>query len=479
MKQHNSIVSAILPGTLIDSISFPYATKRTMPVLILIGTLMHSCLFAQFGNALHFNGSTGYVSANVLSFALDNPPAMSMEAWCYVTSDVSYPVILAFNTTSGTSSNRNMIEFYNTQFDYFDQSVGSKYSSSFSMNEWHHVAAVFTSEAINNAFFYVDGVLQSTFTTSVRPDPSVVTGEFSIGQEWDGGTPTQLFAGYIDEVRIWNRALTQSEIQSSMVSEIPVNSLGLVAYYKMTDGSGSTLTDNTGNGNTGALVGGVSFASPPAPLPIEMMSFTATVRSAAVELLWSTATERDNSGFEIERSVVTTASQLHPPHVQGGQWTTVGFIEGSGTSYAPKEYSFTDKDISSGTYFYRLKQLDRDGKYEYSKEISAEVTEQMPHGMLLMQNYPNPFNPITTIEFSIPLLTSWFSTSKKGEFNGEVVTLKVYDMLGKEVATVVNKQLTAGNYSVLFDASQLSSGVYWYILQSGNFMASNKFVLMK
>jgi len=203
-------------------------------------------------------------------------------------------------------------------------------------------------------------------------------------------------------------------------------------------------------------------------LPVELTGFTANFLNNEVHLNWQTATEVNNYGFEIQRTTP------HPPPYQGGGdevgggWKTVGFANGSGNSNSPKEYSFTYKNIKAGTYKYRLKQIDNNGTFEYSDVV--EVSLGVPEKFALEQNYPNPFNPTTKIKYSI---------SDVGASLMKPVTLKVYDVLGEEVKTLVNEQKPAGNYEVEFDASNLSSGVYFYTLTAGDFSATKKLILLK
>jgi Secretion system C-terminal sorting domain len=201
------------------------------------------------------------------------------------------------------------------------------------------------------------------------------------------------------------------------------------------------------------------------PLPVELVSFTARTTGSAVNLSWHTATETNNYGFEIERT-------SHPEHVSpdaiittasASNWTKIGFVEGHGTTNAPQSYSYADNS-ASGKYSYRLKQIDRDGKFEYSKKVEATVVAA-PAIFALSQNYPNPFNPSTVITYSIA--------------SASHVTLRVYDMLGREVATLVNEQLTPGNYTATFNASRLSSGVYFYRLDAGTFSGVKRLSVMK
>ena len=143
----------------------------------------------------------------------------------------------------------------------------------------------------------------------------------------------------------------------------------------------------------------------------------------------------------------------------------MGSVAGSGTSNAPKEYSFTDNYLSAGKYSYRLKQIDRDGKFSYTNEAEA-VIAGVPKVFALDQNYPNPFNPTTKIGFTLQ--------------TSGLTTLKVYDAIGKEVATLVNENLEAGVYhETIFDASKLASGVYFARLQSGGRQLMKKMLMLK
>ena len=184
---------------------------------------------------------------------------------------------------------------------------------------------------------------------------------------------------------------------------------------------------------------------------MELKSFTVTPIDLNVVLTWQTATEVNNYGFEIERSQAKES------------WSKVGFVTGNGNSNSPKEYTFSDQPIKEGQYFYRLKQIDNDGKFEYSKVV--EVNYKLPIQFSLEQNYPNPFNPSTIIKYSVP------KTSK--------VSLKIFDQLGKQVTEVVNEEQAAGNYEIKFNASGLSSGIYFYRLTSGSIISTQKMIFTK
>jgi hypothetical protein len=187
------------------------------------------------------------------------------------------------------------------------------------------------------------------------------------------------------------------------------------------------------------------------PLPVELTSFSATTIGKDVKLSWNTATEINNYGFDVERSVAK------------GEWEKIGFVNGNGNSNSPKNYSFVDDSVTAGTYSYRLKQIDNDGQFEYSKTV--EVNLNAPKKFELSQNYPNPFNPTTTISYNIPEASN--------------VKLTIYNLLGQEIITLVNKFEEAGVHTATFNASELNSGLYIYKLQAGSFNQTRKMTLIK
>ena len=208
--------------------------------------------------------------------------------------------------------------------------------------------------------------------------------------------------------------------------------------------------------NNGPISYFAGLTNPDDPLPVELSSFTASINNQSVELKWNTATEVNNYGFEVER--------LRDSKIAGLQnWEKIGFVKGSGNSNSLKEYSFVDNNSLSGKVDYRLKQIDNDGEFKYSNIV--EVSLSAPTKFSLEQNYPNPFNPGTTIKYSIA----------KDSF----VTMKLYNIVGEEVATLVNEEKPAGYYQIKFDASNLASGVYFYTLSTGNFRETKKLVLLK
>lgn len=212
------------------------------------------------------------------------------------------------------------------------------------------------------------------------------------------------------------------------------------------------------------------------PLPVELKSFTAAIKESNVILNWITSSETNNYGFEIERN--TPLSLLSRGESDGaGVWKSIGFVNGKGTTTKTHSYSFTDKNLDPGKYQYRLKQIDYDGKFKISQTVEAEIST--PNNFVLEQNFPNPFsakgvsasggNPATKIKYTIG--------------SPQFVQLKVYDVLGNEVATLVNEEKLAGSYEVNFSPTAInlpaSSGVYFYQLKAGNFTETKKMVLIR
>jgi len=205
---------------------------------------------------------------------------------------------------------------------------------------------------------------------------------------------------------------------------------------------------------SGASGGGFAYErSTPPPVPVELTEFKATVTDGDVVLNWQTATEVNNYGFSLERK----------SGIENREWEEIGFVNGHGNSNSPKEYSFVDVDNFSGKIQYRLKQIDTDGQFDYSPVVEVTIEEQTDFAV--KQNFPNPFNPSTQIEFNIP--------------NNSNVEVKVFNVLGMEVATLLNEHRQAGVHKVEFDASNLSSGIYFYRVVSGKNSMIRKMVLLR
>jgi len=229
---------------------------------------------------------------------------------------------------------------------------------------------------------------------------------------------------------------------------------------------GASMYDLTGDSNEEILISRqqennglrlfTSIYRPSSIVPVELISFTAIASGNSVLLNWDTANELNNKGFEIERSSVN------------GQWLLVGFVDGNGTTTQQQNYFYKDCNLTSGKYAYRLKQIDYDGSFEYSKEIEVDLFSPLIYS--LEQNYPNPFNPTTTIKFSI------------AEQAG--VTLRVYNILGKEIKTLIEKELTSGEYIIQWNGKDandviLPSGVYFIEMTTGSYHHIIKSIIQK
>ena len=219
--------------------------------------------------------------------------------------------------------------------------------------------------------------------------------------------------------------------------------------------------DVSGSGSRDEIaIDDISFSN---VLPVELSSFSAVIVNEGIKLNWVTETEVNNYGFEIEKT-----SPFPPPYQggggeAGGDWEMIGFVEGHGNSNSPKEYSFIDKNVTGGKYSYRLKQIDNDGKFEYSKVIEIDVGTPLQYE--LSQNYPNPFNPSTIIKFSIPEMGN--------------VKLMVYNILGEVIATLINEVKEAGVHTINYFAPDVTSGIYFYKIEIYNFVAVKKMQLVK
>jgi len=256
------------------------------------------------------------------------------------------------------------------------------------------------------------------------------TGEFvgnTVSGEWTSGDP---------------QPLTTALVDSLLAGKIYVN--------------GHTAANPGGEIRGQVLLVGTSI---PETLPVELTSFSARSDAGNVVLSWTTASETNNLGFEVERAEARS-SEASQDNVQ---FVKLGFVSGAGTSTTPKSYEYLDRSVASGTYYYRLKQVDTDGAFTYSRIV--EVVVSAPAAYALEQNYPNPFNPRTQIRFDL-------------KASGRAA-LVVYNVLGEKIATLVDGMMEAGRHSVHFDASELPAGIYFYKLTTAEFTAVKKMALVK
>ena len=244
---------------------------------------------------------------------------------------------------------------------------------------------------------------------------------------------------------VWSNVFWRVGSSATIYSGTTFNGI-ILANVSITLNTGATLVTAKLLANTGAVTINSTV------LPVELTSFTAALNNSSVELYWNTATEVNNYGFNIER------------RTKSEEWQKIGFVQGHGNSNSPKEYSFVDKNPQVRKLQYRLKQIDFDGAYEYSDVV--EVNYDAPVNFVLDQNYPNPFNPTTNISYEIPVKSN--------------VAIKVYNVLGSEVATLLNEEKLPGRYQVEFKASHLPSGVYFYSINAAEYEPiMKKMILLK
>nr|MBP9095284.1 T9SS type A sorting domain-containing protein [Ignavibacteria bacterium] len=213
--------------------------------------------------------------------------------------------------------------------------------------------------------------------------------------------------------------------------------INMLYYDELLVGSGTGLYSQMGNG----------------ALPVELSTFSSSVSGSNVILNWRTQSELNNAGYDIERKSPST------------EWNRVAFTKGNGTANHEMSYSYTDNNLATGTYSYRLKQIDYNGasKYYY---LTNEVIIGVPGKFSLSQNYPNPFNPVTKINFELPVNSN--------------VKLAVFDVTGRIIAELISGKLyTAGYHTIEFNGSNLSSGVYFYKLTTNENNSIRKMVLVK
>ncbi|MBN8545009.1 MAG: T9SS type A sorting domain-containing protein [Ignavibacteria bacterium] len=438
------------------------------------------------------------------------PEEFTIEAWVYwAGGDPGQRVFDFGNDTSGymyfTPSYGGNPRFAITTSGVSGEQ-GINASAPLAQNTWNHIAITIDTPS-TTARLYINGVLADS-NEALAPRPFNLGATFNnyFGRSQFEADP--YFNGMIDEVRIWSVALNKDTINEwkyrYVTSDHP-NWGNLVSYYKLNETSGTTIVNQIDPVLDGTLFGEPAFtadlgAAPVDrgvakwtsemkdqsvfiaanyntsvwsreegyndgymyllweknglnPLPVELISFTARATAAGITLNWETATEISNAGFEVERKT------------PGSLWQKIAFIEGHYTTNSPKYYSFTDQPSVNGTVFYRLKQIDTDGSFEYSAEIKVE--SGIPQEYSLSANYPNPFNPATTVDYSLPV--------------GGFVSVKLYNSQGREVATIFNESKEAGYHSFTIDAAKysLASGVYFYRISAGNFTMTRKMLLLK
>jgi hypothetical protein len=387
------------------------------------------------------NASTVNIENNFISLALDNAQSINYGIQVYGTGDNTVNIFynsirIAGNHTGGTSTSLGSACIYKN-------STGD--------------TALYVQKnniCINNRTggspIHVAGMIETTSAVEIDYNTYYSTGSGSFHAGW--GT------NYYTNLADYKTAASPNESHSKFYNAQFVSLTDL--HLTGTSNGDTTLagipivgisTDIDGN-NRHISKPYMGADEAPIPLPVELSSFFATVNGNMISLFWTTSSEKNNLGFEVERQF------------NNHEWVKIGFINGNGSSLNSNEYNFADRNLSIGKYSYRIKQVDYSGtfKYFYLNE-SFEIVN--PIEFKLYQNYPNPFNPITNINFNLP------EDSK--------VVLKIYNVIGKEIITFQYEELKVGSHSLQFDASNLPSGIYYYKLSVGSFTAIKAMVLIK
>ncbi len=273
------------------------------------------------------------------------------------------------------------------------------------------------------------------------------SGDLTFGQTYLVVIGYEVVAGSVNDIaRLWINPDLSGLEPSATISGIGIaDDTSIDAFFlRQSPGTPNAFID--------ALRIGTSWIE--APLPVELSTFSAVVIGSSLKLNWRTETEVNNYGFEVERCALSPEYQT---------WDKIGFVNGNGNSNSPKNYTFEDNGLLPGKYSYRLKQIDNDGPFEYSKTIQIDFNS--PKKFELNQNYPNPFNPITTVQFSLP---------ESGN-----ARLTLFNSIGQEVKTLLSEYKESGTHLLNFDGSELSSGLYFYKLESGSFAQTMKMILLK
>jgi hypothetical protein len=384
-----------------------------------------------------FNESSGTSAAD--SAGSNNGTLNNMTDADWVSSTAPFGGGLVDDTTSFTSGTANLGTFSMTTTDAFDAAVNV--TATEILNGPNVLPA--SPDSLDDRYWVVN-VFGTPGTFSVNVTFQLPAGYLNLGEE--------------ASMKLWKRSSNSDGSWNLEVTGAASMTDTTVTFNGITSFSQFTITGNSGF-----------------PMPVELTSFTADFNGSDVKLKWATATEVNNYGFEVQRST------------GADDWEIIGFIEGHGNSFSPKEYQFTD-DMSTledpskiDLLQYRLKQIDLDGEYQYYEltdavnliNVTSIINDGLPNEFELFQNYPNPFNPSTTIKYSLPYVGTGHAPSV------QIVNLVVYDQLGREVTTLVDEQQNPGIHQVEWDASGLASGIYVYRLTSKYFTSTKKMILLR
>lgn len=416
-------------------------------------------------NALDFDGTDDYVSCGDIA-AADGATELTMEAWVKFDALTGFSrIIVKEQNGSNTDGTGITLTTGGQGFRFLARNGSDAYGETgniLSTGTWTHVAFVYDGSGASNAdklSCYVNGAVQGlTFSGTI---PATLTNNnFDLTLGANSAGSSGFMDGCIDEARIWNVALEAADIASlynDSFSDPTSPASCLVAYYQMEHSTGSSLSDVTGNGNTGTLTNmmnddwvasGASTTITTAPacaslLPVDLVNFRARVQDNQSILSWSTAYEFNNEGFEIEWS---TDNQ---------SWKNIGFVQGIGESYELNNYQFVHERPAAGINYYRLKQMDYDGVFDYSSVVSIDLLNLGDLAKLRVA--PNP-----TQDGSFTLYLPENLSEQNWAVEAENIQMQITDYAGR----LIEEQTIIGNQSAI-DVGNLSPGLYLIQVQIG------------
>ena len=462
---------------------------KTLILIIPLIIFLNSSLLSQgAGLLLNYDGVDDYVSVDSVSSKVAGTN-FTVEAW--FKSDSVFGAVFAFNPTGGF--NRFLV--YNQAIFEVNDGQNRFYYNQPVVNEWNYIAV--TLDTLDELLsVYINGMNDITLSTTSRVD---ATDFASIGQEWDQGMLTSAFLnGSIDEVRVSDLALSPQEIRERMHRRLPGSTPGLVGYWRFDEGTGLTAGDSSGFGNDGSLINGPAWDISTAPFGTgtantQVISSTGQVFFEGTDLEFNVTSKTGTDTFVVtklnnipggilpEESLVVDVYWILEKFGDGSFQTDLNFTFDSGilqTGQVIKLYSRPSRSDSGWSLIgeastitdtgVTFNGISEPGQFAVTVDTLTGINQEYssgPYEFSLMQNYPNPFNPATSIQYEVG--------------STQFVTLKVYDVLGNEIETLVNEEKPAGTYELTCNAAALPSGVYFYRLTAGNYTAVRKMVLMK
>lgn len=399
------------------------------------------------GSALQFDGVNDYVRIADAFFDGQETNSFTVECWFQTANDNQQYGSFIWNKTAfwqeaylSYCCDRSFSFLYAYPFAY-----NNAYVEHFPLQtgQWHHIAASMENSTLR---LFLDGQMIASSATNGLMSWATDVGTNRIGSGIVSGN-SYYFDGAVDEMRFSSVARYVADF--SVPTEPFVNDQYTEALYHFDEGIGNTLTDASGNNHHGTLIDNPQWICSDAQLPVELLSFTATPSNSRVTLNWSTGSESNVSHFEIDRD--------------GGSMAHVAATNNA----SGHTYTWPDEVVNNGqTYSYTLTSVDLDGSRTVLGTVEATPqAEMIPSEFMLSQNYPNPFNASTTIEYSLPEATD--------------ISLKLFNLAGQEVAVLASGAHAAGRHVVSLNASELSSGIYFYRLESPMRSIQQKMVLLK